>query len=59
MYPIQPLKNDAKWMKDWMLVRFMKIIYKPMVKEEFDELVRRSQSKPSESAQYSHPECYS
>lgn len=33
------------------LVRFLKIIYKPMTKEEFDELARRSHSKPLEPAQ--------
>lgn len=33
------------------LVRFMKIIYKPMTKEEFDELARRNPSKPLDPAQ--------
>lgn len=33
------------------LVRFLKIIYKPMTKEEFDELAKRNHSKPPEPAQ--------
>ncbi len=33
------------------LVRFLKIIYKPMTKEEFDELARRNPSIPLEPAQ--------
>ena len=33
------------------LVRFLKIIYKPMAKEEFDELAKRNPSIPLEPAQ--------
>ena len=33
------------------LVRFLKIIYKPMMKEEFDELAKRNPSIPLEPAQ--------
>jgi len=33
------------------LVRFMKIIYKPMTKEVFDELAKRNPSIPLEPAQ--------
>lgn len=33
------------------LVRFLKIIYKPMTKEEFDELAKRNPSIPLEPAQ--------
>lgn len=33
------------------LVRFLKIIYKPMPKEDFDELAKRNPSIPIEPAQ--------